>query len=77
MIKKGRNVLNPVVNRKSHWRGHSMRRECLLVDVVEGLVNGKRRRGRQSFQLIDGIKETKKLAQDRNKCRLAMTKPAS
>ncbi|KAJ8886218.1 hypothetical protein PR048_012427 [Dryococelus australis] len=50
---------------------HSLRRECLLTDAMEGIVCGKRLKGRRRYKLIDDIKgnrkymNLKRLAEDR------------
>ena len=35
--------------------GHWLRRNCLLKDALEGMVNGKKVRGRRRYQMIDNI----------------------
>ena len=45
LIKKG----------KRNWLCHWLRRNCLLENVLEGMVNGKKVRGRRRFQTIDNI----------------------
>ena len=35
--------------------GHWLRRNCLLKDVLEGMVNGKKARGRRRYQMIDNF----------------------
>lgn len=48
-----------------------MRRDCLLKNAMDGTINGKRRRGRNAFQLTDEIKTkgrhdlTERYARDR------------
>ena len=36
------------------WLGHWLRRNCLLKDALEGMVNGKKVRGRR-YQMMDNI----------------------
>ena len=38
-------------NRLGHW----IRRNCLLKDAPEGMVNGKKVLGRRKYQMIDNI----------------------
>ena len=46
LIKKG----------KRNWLGHWLRRRnCPLKDAIEGMVNGKKFRGRRRYQTIDNI----------------------
>ena len=45
--------------------GHWLRRNCLLKDALEGMVNGKVVCGRRKYQMIDNFminEEEKKLA---------------
>lgn len=81
-IGEDRQILNKIKSRKMNWLGHVMRRECLLRTVVEGMVEGRRGRGRRRYQLIDNIKvgnmyeTTKRTAQRRDEWREAMREPA-
>lgn len=38
---KERKIINVMTKRRGTWIGHCMRKRCLLVDELEGLVNGK------------------------------------
>jgi hypothetical protein len=40
-IKEDRNVLNTTKRRKPNWIGHTLRRNCLRKDVIEGKVHGR------------------------------------
>ena len=40
-VGKGTITLEVIKNRKRNWLGHWLRRNCLLKDVLEGMVNGK------------------------------------
>ena len=53
-VGKGRIMLELINKRKRNWLGHWLRRNCLLKDALEGMVNGKKVRGRR-YQLIDKI----------------------
>ena len=44
-----------IKKRKINWLGHWLRRNCLLKDALEGMVNGKEVRGRRRYQMIDDI----------------------
>ncbi|KAJ4430278.1 hypothetical protein ANN_22490 [Periplaneta americana] len=48
-----RMILELMRNRKRNWLGHCLRRNCLLKDSLEGMVNGRRVRGRRGYQMID------------------------
>ncbi|KAJ4428641.1 hypothetical protein ANN_24686 [Periplaneta americana] len=60
-----------LIRRKRNWLGHWLRINCLLKDALEGMVNGRRVRGRRRYQVIDDIKmygsyeETKRKAENR------------
>ena len=46
-------VLELIRKGKRNWLGHWLRRNSLLKDVLEGMVNGKNVRGRRIYQMID------------------------
>ncbi|KAJ4442508.1 hypothetical protein ANN_04095 [Periplaneta americana] len=50
-----RMMLKLISKRKRNWLGHWLRRNCLLEDVLEGMVNGRRVRGRRRYQMIHDI----------------------
>ena len=54
-VGEGRITLEPIKKRKRNWMGHWLRRNCLLKDTLEGMVNGKKVRGRRRYQMIDNI----------------------
>ena len=39
-------MLELIKKRKRNWLGHWIRRNCLLKDALEGMVNGKKVLGR-------------------------------
>ena len=41
--------------RKRNWLGHWLRRNCLVKDALEGMVNWKKVLGRRRYQMIDNI----------------------
>ena len=43
------------MKRKTNWLGHCLRRNCLLEDALEGMVNAKEVRGRRRYQKIDNV----------------------
>ena len=59
-----------------NWLGHWLRRNCLLKDALEGMVNGKKIRGRRRYQMIDNIminglyEDTKRKAEKRVEWRM-------
>ncbi|KAJ4439118.1 hypothetical protein ANN_15075 [Periplaneta americana] len=70
-VDEERMILKLIKNRKRNWLGHWLRRNCLLNDALEGMVNGRRVLGRRRYQIIDDIKmygsyeETKRKAENR------------
>ena len=64
-------MLELIKKRERNWLGHWLRRNFLLKDALEGMVNGKKVRGRIIYQmtdniLIDGLYEdTKRKAEKR------------
>ena len=45
-----------LIKNGKNWLGHWLRRNCLLEkDALEGMVNGKKVRGRRRYQMIDNI----------------------
>ncbi|KAJ4431094.1 hypothetical protein ANN_19689 [Periplaneta americana] len=49
-------MLKLIRKRKRNWLGHWLRRNYLLKDVLEGMVNVRKVRGRRRYQMIDNIK---------------------
>ena len=54
-VGEGRIMLELIRMRKINWLGHWLRRNCLFKDALEGMVNGKKVRGRRRYQMIDNI----------------------
>ena len=48
----GITMLELIKKRKRNWLGHWLRRNCLQKDTLEGMVNGKRVRGRRTYQIM-------------------------
>ena len=69
-------MLKLIKKRKINWLGHWLRRNCLLKDALEGMVNGKKVRGRRRYQIIDNIminglyEDTKRRAEKRAELRM-------
>ena len=55
IVGEGRIMLELIRKRKGNWLGHWLRRNCLLKDALEGMVNGKKVRGRRRYQMVDNI----------------------
>ena len=54
-VGEGRIMLELIKKRKRNWLGHWLRRNYLLKDALEGMVNRKKVRGRKRYQMIDNI----------------------
>ena len=54
-VGEGRIMLELIRKRKRNWLGHWLRRNSLLKNALEGMVNGKKVRGRRRYQMIDNI----------------------
>ena len=54
-VREERTVLELINKRKINWLGHWLRRNCLLKDALEGMVNGEMVHGRRRYQMIDYI----------------------
>ena len=65
-----------IKKRKRNWLGHWLRRNCLLKDALEGMINGKKVRGRRSYKMVDNIminglcEDTKRKAEKRLEWRI-------
>ncbi|KAJ4450199.1 hypothetical protein ANN_01606 [Periplaneta americana] len=51
-----RMMLKLIKTRKRNWLGHWLRRNYLLKNTLERMVNGRRVRGRRRYQMIEDIK---------------------
>ena len=75
-VGEGRIMLELIRKRKRNWLGHWLRRNCLLKDALEGMVNGKKIRGGRRYQMIDNItinglyEDTKRKAEKRVEWRM-------
>ena len=70
-VGEGKIMLELIRKRKRNWLGHWLRRNSLLKDSVEGMVNGKKVRGRRRYQMINGLSEiTKSKAEKRVEWRM-------
>ena len=48
-------MLELIKKSKRNCLDHWLRRNCLLKDALEGMVNGNKVRGRRRYQIIDNI----------------------
>ena len=54
-VGEGKTMLE-LKKRKRNWLGHRLRRNCLMKDALEGMMNGRKKvRGRIRYQMIDNI----------------------
>ena len=49
-----RQLLGVIKERKGRWIGHVLRGESVLKMAMEGMVEGKNRRGRRRYKMISG-----------------------
>jgi hypothetical protein len=56
-FKEDRDILLTIKRRKASRIGHILRRNGLLKHVIEGKIEGNRRRGSRRKQLLEDIKE--------------------
>ena len=54
-VGEGRIMLELIKKRKRNWLGHWLRRNCLLKDALEEMVNGNKVRSRRRYEMIDNI----------------------
>jgi hypothetical protein len=61
LLKEHRNILHEIRKRKANWIGYTLRRNCLLQQVIEGNIKGwievTGRQGRRCRKLLDDLKE--------------------
>ena len=72
-VREGRIKPELIRKRKRNWLGNWLRRDCLLKDALEGMVNGKKIRGRRKYQMIEnmminGLYDTKRKTDNRVEC---------
>ena len=48
-VEEGRIMLELIKKKKINWLGHWLRRNCLLKDVLDVMVNVKKVRGRRRY----------------------------
>jgi hypothetical protein len=60
-VNEQRNIRHEIRKRKANWIGYILRRNCLLKQVIEGMIKGEmevtRRRGRRRRKLLDDLKD--------------------
>jgi hypothetical protein len=60
-VKEQRNILHEISKRKANLIGHNLRRNCLLQQVIEGMIKGgievTGRRGGRRRKLLDDLKK--------------------
>ena len=70
-VGEDRKLVQTIRERQKKWKGHILRHEGLLKDVIEGRMEGKRPGGRRRMKRLDNIRgrhsyqELKERAQDR------------
>ena len=70
-VKEEKNILHQTKRIKANPTGHTLRRNCLLKHVTEEKTEGRtevtRRRGRRRKQLLDNLKEDRRVSQMKTK----------
>jgi hypothetical protein len=60
-VKEEMDIVHTIQQRRANCIGHILSRNCLLIHVIEGKIEGRievtTRRGRRRKQLLDGLKE--------------------
>jgi hypothetical protein len=60
-VKEQNNILYEISKRKANWIGRILRRNCILRQVIEGMIKGgievTGRRGIRRRKLLDDLKE--------------------
>jgi ribosomal protein L13 len=74
-IEEERKLLKVIKERKRRWLGHVLRGDNVLRTAIEGMVEGKNRRGRRRYKMTDDIDSRvyevmKRNAQDRESWRV-------
>ena len=74
LVGERRQMVDTIVRRKKNWIGHSLRHECLLREVIEGKMVGKRPRGRPRIGMLneligDSYGDMKRRAENRQEWR--------
>jgi hypothetical protein len=56
-VSQQRNILHEIRKRKANWIGHILRRNCLLIEVIEGKIKGRIEVTRRRKKLLDDLKD--------------------
>src|SRR5215510_850181 len=74
MMGESRRLMQTILERKKNWIGHVLRGKGLMLEVMEGRMEGKRGRGRRRLGMLEDVignsyPEMKRRAQSRSKWR--------
>ena len=58
-IGENRTLLNNILNKKTNWIGHILRKNCLLHDAIEGQMTEVEEVGRRIAYLLDDLRKRK------------------
>ena len=56
-VKEERNIIQAIEQQKANRIGHNLRWNCFLKHVIEGKIEGKKRRRTRRKQLLDDLKK--------------------
>ena len=52
-VEKNRQIMEIIQQRQRHWIAQILRHESLLLDIIEGQMNGRPTRGRRRLQMLE------------------------
>jgi hypothetical protein len=90
LVDENRNLIDTIRRRQRNWIGHILRSDCLLREILEGKIQGKKARGRPRLMMLDWMhveedrkkkmnryNDLKTRAQDRKRWRYWSCEPAN
>jgi len=69
-VKEEPDILCTIKWRRANLIGHTLCRNCLLKHIIEGKIEGTRRRGRRCKQLVEDLQEKKRPELEKKNSRL-------
>jgi len=59
LVQEQRSLIQVIKQRQANWIGHILRHDCLLKTVLEGMMEGKRPKGKPRRKMLDLLMEQK------------------